>query len=55
MYLSEILTVMIDQRLDYVHYNPVEAGLVIHPEDYPYSSARDYSEEKGYLDVVLIE
>lgn len=46
---------MIDQRLDYIHNNPVEAGFVIHPEDYPYSSARDYSGEKGYLDVVLIE
>jgi hypothetical protein len=36
-------------------WGPVEAGFVIHPEDYPYSSARDYFEEKGYLDVVLIE
>jgi hypothetical protein len=34
---------------------PVEAGLFIHPEDYPYSSARHYIGEKGYLDVVLIE
>lgn len=46
---------MLDQRLDYIHNNPVEAGFVIHPEEYPYSSARDYSGEKGYLDVTLIE
>ena len=45
---------MINQRLDYIHNNPVTAGFVIHPEEYPYSSARDYSEEKGYLEVVLI-
>ena len=46
---------MIDQRLDYLHNNPVEAGFVIHPEEYPYSSARDYSGEKGYLEVVVIK
>lgn len=46
---------MIKQRLDYIHNNPVTAGFVIYPEDYPYSSARDYSGEKGYLDIVLIE
>jgi REP element-mobilizing transposase RayT len=30
------------QKLDYVHNNPVRAGLCIHPEDYHYSSARFY-------------
>jgi REP element-mobilizing transposase RayT len=30
------------QKLEYVHYNPVRAGLCIHPEDYHYSSARFY-------------
>ena len=24
------------QKLDYLHYNPVEAGFVQHPEDYLY-------------------
>jgi len=31
------------QKLNYVHNNPVEAGLVEKPEDYLYSSARDYA------------
>ncbi|HMI78807.1 MAG TPA: hypothetical protein VK484_08435 [Ferruginibacter sp.] len=31
-----------DQKLDYIHYNPVEAGLCIYTEDYHYSSARFY-------------
>ena len=31
-----------DQKLDYIHNNPVEAGLVDKAEDYVYSSARDY-------------
>jgi len=28
--------------LDYIHYNPVKEGLVMNPEDYRYSSARNY-------------
>jgi len=31
-----------DQKLDYIHNNPVEAGLVDKAEEYVYSSARDY-------------
>ena len=30
------------QKLNYIHYNPVKAGLCISPEDYYYSSARYY-------------
>ncbi len=30
---------MLDQRLDYLHNNPVEAGLVDEPHKYLYSSA----------------
>lgn len=32
------------QKLDYIHNNPVRAGLCINPEDYHYSSARFYYE-----------
>ena len=31
-----------NQKLDYIHYNPVRAGLCINPEDYYYSSAKFY-------------
>ena len=31
-----------EQKLDYIHYNPVRAGLCVNPEDYYYSSARFY-------------
>ena len=30
------------QKINYTHYNPVEAGIVDKPEEYIYSSARDY-------------
>ena len=31
-----------EQKIDYIHNNPVIAGLCINPEDYYYSSARFY-------------
>jgi REP element-mobilizing transposase RayT len=30
------------QKLEYIHYNPVEAGIVEKEEEYVYSSARNY-------------
>ncbi|PCH66624.1 MAG: transposase [Bacteroidetes bacterium] len=46
---------MIDKRLDYLHNNPVEAGFVTNPEDYVYSSAQDYAEERGLIEIDLIQ
>jgi REP element-mobilizing transposase RayT len=34
------------QKLDYIHNNPVEAGIVDKEEEYLYSSARDYYYDK---------
>ena len=44
------------QKLNYIHNNPVEAGIVEKPEHYLYSSARDYAQTKkcGLLDVVFL-
>ena len=47
---------MMDQRLDYIHNNPVVAGFVTRPEDYIYSSARDYIlNECGPIKILEIE
>jgi putative transposase len=43
------------QKLDYMHYNPVEAGFVRQPIDWWYSSAVDYNGGKGLLDVMLLD
>jgi len=45
------------QKLDYIHLNPVRAGIVDHPEQYTYSSARNYCNYEGdpVLDVELLE
>lgn len=32
-----------EQKLDYIHNNPVETGSVTDPIDWKYSSARNYS------------
>lgn len=45
---------VIKQKIDYVHQNPVESGLVYKAEDFVYSSARDYAEEKGLLDDIEV-
>jgi len=46
---------MIDQRLNYIHQNPVVQGIVYEPEMYVYSSARDYAGRKGLLDIEKID
>ena len=45
---------VIFEKINYIHNNPVEEGLVYHPEDYVYSSASDYGGEKGLLDNVVV-
>ena len=45
---------VIQQKIDYIHNNPVEEGIVFRPEDYKYSSAPDYAGEKGLLDNVCV-
>jgi REP element-mobilizing transposase RayT len=42
---------MIEQRLDYIHMNPVKAGIVHSPEDYLYSSARNYAEMDSVFEI----
>jgi REP element-mobilizing transposase RayT len=46
---------MLRQKLDYIHYNPVRAGLVDRPEEWRYSSARDYLGQDGVLEIDVIE
>lgn len=45
----------IEQKLDYIHYNPVKAEIVDEPECYWYSSARDYAGKKGLLEIEILQ
>ena len=40
-----------NQKLNYIHKNPVRAGIVDKEEEYLYSSARDYYNKKGLLEL----
>ena len=42
-------------KLDYIHFNPVRAGIVSSPQNYIYSSATNYIDGKGILDVEIIQ
>jgi hypothetical protein len=39
------------QRIDYVHQNPVAAGKVYRPEDYIFSSASNYAGLDQIIDI----
>jgi REP element-mobilizing transposase RayT len=42
-------------KLDYIHQNPVRAGLVEKSEDYLYSSSRNYNGIKGLIEIDLAD
>ncbi|MEQ9376505.1 MAG: transposase [Imperialibacter sp.] len=46
---------MMDQKLDYIHQNPVKEGFCWEPQEYKYSSAIDYAGGKGLLPILFIE
>ncbi|NOY95969.1 MAG: transposase [Chlorobi bacterium] len=46
---------ILDQRLSYLHNNPVEHGIVFRAEDYVYSSAIDYYGGKELLEIELLD
>jgi hypothetical protein len=43
-----------NERINYIHQNPVRAGMCYSAEDYNYSSAGVYAGEAGVLDVEVI-
>jgi REP element-mobilizing transposase RayT len=46
---------VINEKLDYIHTNPVKAGFVFREQDFLYSSAVDYAGEKGLIKIEFIE
>jgi putative transposase len=42
-----------DQKINYLHKNPVEEGFVENPWEYLYSSARDYAGSKGLVPLAI--
>ena len=46
--------VVIEEKINYIHQNPVAAGMVYKAEDYVYSSAIDYTGEVGLLENIIV-
>jgi len=44
-------TDMAEQKMNYIHYNPVKKGLVKEPQDWIYSSAGNYYYSEGVLEI----
>jgi len=44
----------IEQKLNYIHENPVRSGIVTKAEDYLYSSARNYADLENVIDVIRL-
>jgi REP element-mobilizing transposase RayT len=44
----------LSQKINYIHNNPVKNGLVANPEDYLYSSARNYANTDSVIDVITL-
>ncbi|MCG8410029.1 MAG: transposase [Bacteroidales bacterium] len=47
-------TKIINQKLNYLHNNPVKEGFVVESHHYKYSSAIDYADGNGLIKVVLV-
>lgn len=47
-------TEMIDQRINYIHENPVRTGVVAVAENYLYSNARNYAGLSSVIDIDLV-
>ncbi|MDX1629594.1 MAG: hypothetical protein R3345_12895 [Fulvivirga sp.] len=44
-----------DNKLSYIHENPVKAGIVYRAEDYVYSRASNYAGIDAIIDVEMID
>ncbi|WP_422349041.1 REP-associated tyrosine transposase [Flagellimonas sp.] len=42
---------VIKQKLDYIHQNPVQSGFVTRPEDWKYSSAKNFGGNHSILEI----
>jgi hypothetical protein len=44
-------TKVMQQKIEYIHNNPVISGLVIDPIHYKYSSDRNYQDDNSILEI----
>jgi len=52
LYPKQLFTAdMVEKKMNYIHFNPVKAGFVDSPNDWRYSSARNYAGLDGVIPV----
>ncbi|MCF8360788.1 MAG: hypothetical protein K9H26_18680 [Prolixibacteraceae bacterium] len=47
-------TAFLEEKMEYIHNNPVRAEIVADPEEYLCSSAIDYAGGKGLVDIEFV-
>jgi putative transposase len=47
-------TEMLQQKMDYIHHNPVKEGWVQYPHEYVYSSAKNYAGQCGMVKITFV-
>jgi REP element-mobilizing transposase RayT len=45
---------VVEQKVNYIHNNPVKKGYVTNPEEWKYSSARNYNGDQSVLEIDLM-
>jgi hypothetical protein len=50
-----VALIPVQEKLNYIHNNPVIDKIVANPEDYVFSAARNYSNLDSELDVVVLD
>jgi REP element-mobilizing transposase RayT len=50
----DIRNVDLWQKVNYIHNNPVRSGYVEYPDQYLYSSAKDYANQKGLVRIIRL-
>ncbi|KOH46731.1 transposase [Sunxiuqinia dokdonensis] len=48
------MTAFLEEKMEYIHNNPVKAEIVANTEEFLYSSARDYAGEKGLVNIEFV-
>ena len=54
VYIDLKKTWFVNEQLEFIHNNPVRDRIVTEPEDYLHSSARDYADMKGLVNIEVL-
>ena len=47
--------IVIQEKVNYIHLNPVRSGIVENQDEYVYSSAKNYAGRQSIIDVIVID